>query len=147
MKHLKEIWRLLGISIYEGKRYKQNLRTFAIIAFFLETPALLGMFLHHHTRYWALSLGCLVLFVSNLFVIYLALVKKNREVLVKYTVCFSVILCTVIALFARNGFASHWTLVFPLIICYLCGVRIGLVSSSYLACLFILLYFGIGFYD
>ena len=140
MKHLKEIWRLLGISIYEGKRLTQNLRTFAVIAALMEIPALSGILIYNHTKYWELSWGCSAFFLANLVIIYLAVFKKNRELLVKCSVIFSLTICTCIIFFAKNGFVVHWTLLFPLVICYLCGVRIGLISSAYLTCLFILLY-------
>lgn len=140
MKRLKKIWHWLGISIYEGKRREQNLRTFAVIAILMEIPAISGFFVYFNTKFRPLSIGCLIYFFLNLRVFYLAVIKKNREKTANFTVFMSLVLCTAIIFFAKNGFAAHWTFLYPIIICYLCGVRIGLVSTVYLTLLFMLLY-------
>ena len=140
MKRLRKLWHWLGISIYEGKRLEQNLRTFAVIAILMEIPAISGFFVYFNTKFRPLSIGCLIYFFINLRIFYLAFIKKNRESVVNFTVFMSLLLCTAIILFAKNGFAAHWTFLYPIIICYLCGVRIGLVSTAYLTVLFILLY-------
>ncbi|MBR1486277.1 MAG: response regulator [Synergistaceae bacterium] len=140
MKRFVEIWRALGISIYEGKRYRQNLKTMAILSLVMEIPAFIGIVKHIFTPMWRFALGCAVYFVLNFIIFYLSAIKKKREAAVVYAVILSLLACTSVFLFARNGFAVVWTVVFPLVICYLCSVRLGILCSSYVTILSMLLY-------
>ncbi|MBR2208181.1 MAG: response regulator [Synergistaceae bacterium] len=140
MKRFVELWRILGISIYEGERYRQNLKTMAVLSLIMEIPAFIGVVKNIFTPMWRFALGCVIYFILNLIIFYLSAIKKNREAAVKYTIILSLLLCTSVILFARNGFAAVWTIVFPLIICYVCSVRAGILCSSYVTILFMLMY-------
>ena len=140
MKRFVELWRILGISIYEGERYRQNLKTMAVLSLIMEIPAFIGVVKNIFTPMWRFALGCVIYFILNLIIFYLSAIKKNREAAVKYTIILSLLLCTSVILFARNGFAAVWTIVFPLIICYVCSVRSGILCSSYVTILFMLMY-------
>ena len=127
MKRLMRIWHLLGISIYEGKRREQNLKTISFISLMLEIPALIGIVHYFNSPLIGFEIGCMIYFSFNLAVFYLAAIKKNRELTVKVGLIFTYIASTNIALLARNGFATHWTFLFPLIVCYLFSVRSGII--------------------
>ncbi|MDY6399184.1 MAG: ATP-binding protein [Synergistales bacterium] len=138
---IRALWRLLGISIYnDGERRRRNLKTISCIAFIMEIPALFGAVVYFFTPLRPFAIGCMIYFAFNIVIFYLAAVKKNRELAVRFTVILALVASTNIALFARNGFAAHWTLLFPLVICYLCDVRLGILSSSYMTFLFMALY-------
>ena len=140
IRRVRRIWRILGISIFEGRRSKHNLKIISYIAIVLEIPSLFGTLTYFFTPLWDFALGCFVYAIFNAITFYLAAIKKNREATVKVGVVFTLLACTNIALFARNGFAAHWTLLFPLIISYLFSVRLGIISSAFMSLLFMILY-------
>ena len=141
INRVRALWRLLGIPINnEGERRKRNLRTLACIAAIMEVPAFIGASVYLLTPLRAFAVGCVVYAVFNAVIFYLAAVKKNRELAVKVTAVLAITACTNIALFARNGFAANWTLLFPLIVCYICGIRLGILSSCYMTLLYMALY-------
>ncbi len=140
-RRMMAIWRILGTSIYsDDNRRRRNLKTMAAIALIMEIPALFGAVTYFFTPLRPFAIGCLIYAAFNIVIFYLAAVKKDRESAARVIVTLAIVACTNIALFARNGFAAHWTLIFPLVMCYLCGVRLGIVSSCYMAALFMLLY-------
>lgn len=140
-KRLRAVWRLLGTSIYNTyERRRRNLNTLAAISLIMEIPAFFGALMYFATPLWPFAAGCSVYAAFNIIIFYLAAVKKNREAAVNFTVTLALVACTNIALFAKNGFAAHWTLLFPLVVCYLCSVRAGILSSCYMTLLFMVLY-------
>ena len=106
----------------------------------MEIPSIFGVVSYFFTSSWDFALGCLVYAAFHFIIFYLAAVKKNRELAAGISTILALVVCTNIALFARNGFATHWTLIFPLVVCYLCGVRLGILSSFYMTVLFMVLY-------
>ncbi|MBQ7543664.1 MAG: response regulator [Synergistaceae bacterium] len=141
IKRVRAVWRLLGVSIYDDEeRCKRNLKTLACIAAILEVPSLSGVIFYSFTPMWEFALSCSVYAVFHAVIFYLAAVRKNRRLVASIGTILSLIVCTNIALFARNGFAAHWTLLFPLVVCYLCGVRLGILSSSYMTLLYMIIY-------
>ena len=106
----------------------------------MEIPSLLGAVSYFFTPLWNFALGCLVYAIFHLVIFYLAAIKKDRKLVASVSTILSLVACTNIALFARNGFAAHWTLLFPLVVCYLCGVRLGILSSLYMTLLYMILY-------
>ncbi len=138
---MRAVWRILGTSIYNDEhRRKRNLKTMAAIALIMEIPALYGAIKYFFTPLRPFAIGCLIYAAFNIVIFYLAAIKKDRESAARVLVILALAACTNIALFANNGFASHWTLIFPLVVCYLCGVRLGIISSLYMSLLFMLLY-------
>ncbi len=141
INRIRALWRILGVSIYDNaERRKQNLKTISCIAVVMEIPSLLGAVSYFFTPLWDFALGCLIYAIFNLVIFYFASIKKDRELAASISTVLSLVACTNIALFARNGFAAHWTLLFPLVVCYLCGVRLGLLSSLYMTLLYMVLY-------
>lgn len=140
LKRLIKTWHLLGQSIYEGERRERNLRTIAAIALTLQLPSIIGFVCYINTPMRSLAIGCLFYFFTNLVNFYLAAIKKDRESVVKLGLVLVYIASTNISIFAKNGFAGNWTLLFPLIICYLFSVRAGIVFSSYMTILHMILY-------
>lgn len=138
---MRAIWRILGTSIYNDEhRRKRNLKTMAAIAMIMEIPAFSGTMAYFFTPLRPFAIGCLIYAAFNVVIFYLAAVKKDRESAARVLVILALVACTNIALFASNGFAAHWTLIFPLVVCYLCGVRLGIISSLYMTLLFMALY-------
>lgn len=141
ISRIKSVWRILGISIYDDEeRRKRNLKTISSLSVIMTIPSLFGAIFYINTSMQGFALGCLVYAIFNVLIFYLAAVKKNRELTVNLSTIFAIVACTNIALFARNGFAANWTLVFPLVVCYLCGVRLGILSSCYMTVLYMILY-------
>ena len=141
INRMRALWRVLGISIYDNaERHKQNLKTISCIAVVMEIPSLFGAITYFFTPLWSFALGCVVYAIFHVVIFYLAAIKKDRKLAAGISTILSLVACTNIALFARNGFAAHWTLLFPLVVCYLCGVRLGILSSFYMTILYMVLY-------
>ena len=141
INRIRAVWRILGISIYDNaERHKQNLKTISCIAVVMEIPSLFGAITYFFTPLWSFALGCVVYAIFHVVIFYLAAIKKDRKLAAGISTILSLVACTNIALFARNGFAAHWTLLFPLVVCYLCGVRLGILSSFYMTILYMVLY-------
>ena len=141
INRVRALWRVLGISIYnDSQRRNQNLKTISCIALVMEIPSMFGAIFYFGTPMHGFALGCLVYAILHVLIFYLAAVKKNRELAATIGTILALIASTNIALFARNGFAAQWTLLFPLVVSYLCGVRLGILSSLYMTLLYMLLY-------
>ena len=141
INRFRAVWRLLGISIYDDDhRRKQNLRTISYLAVIAEIPSLFGAVTYFFTPLRSFAVSCMVYAVFQAVIFYLAAIKKDRKLSASVGTILALITCTNIALFAKNGFAAHWTLLFPLAVCYLCGVRMGILSSCYMTALYMLLY-------
>ena len=141
INRIKAVWRLLGISIYDDdERRKRNLKTIASIAAIMAIPSLFGAVSYMFTPLWGFALSCIVYSIFHLTIFYLAAVKKDRDLVASISTILSLLVCTNVAIFAKNGFAAHWTLLFPLVVCYLCGVRLGILSSCYMTVLYMVLY-------
>lgn len=141
INRIRAVWRILGISIYDDEeRRKRNLKTISCIAAVMEVPSLFGAAFYFFTPMRSFAISALVYAVFHLVIFYLAAIKKDRKLTARVSTILALIACTNIALFARNGFAAHWTLLFPLVVCYLCGVRLGILSSFYMTLLYMILY-------
>ena len=141
INRIRAVWRLLGISIYDNEvRCKQNLKTISCIAIIMEIPSLFGAVAYLFTPLWGFALSCVVYAAFQFLIFYLAAIKKDRKLTANVSTIFALLASTNIAVFARNGFAAHWTLLFPLVVCYLCGVRLGILSSCYMTLLYMVLY-------
>ncbi len=141
INRVRALWRLLGFSIYDDEeRRKRNLRTISCISLIMEIPAFYGTWMYLFTPLRPFAIGCLIYAAFNIVIFYLAAIRKNREAAARVIVGLAVVACTNIAVLARNGFAAHWTLIFPLVICYLCGVRLGIATSGYMTLLYMALY-------
>ena len=140
-KRVKEVWHLLGVSIYDDEsRREQNLKTISRVAVIMLIPSTFGGIIYLFTPMWGFAVSCLIYAFFHLVILYLTTVKKNRELAAGLSTILALVVCTNIAIFAKNGFAAHWTMLFPLIVCYLCGVRLGIISSFYMTFLYMILY-------
>ncbi|MBQ7193851.1 MAG: hypothetical protein IJR98_05730 [Synergistaceae bacterium] len=120
---VKALWRILGISIYDDEeRRKRNLKTISYIAVVMEVPSLFGTVVYFFTPLRGFAVSSLVYGVFHLVIFYLAAIKKDRRLTAIVSTTLALVACINIVVFARNGFAAHWTLLFPLVVCYLCGV-------------------------
>lgn len=143
INRVKAVWRLLGISIYDDEeRCKQNLKTISGVSVIMLVPSLFGGMIYINAPFplKGFAIGCFVYSLFHVLIFYLAAIKKNRKLTVTLSTTLALIACVNIAIFAKNGFAAQWTLLFPLIICYLCGVRSGILSSFFMTALYMILY-------
>ncbi|MBQ7221146.1 MAG: response regulator [Synergistaceae bacterium] len=141
INRIKAVWRLLGISIYDDdERCKRNLKTIASLAVIMEIPSLFGAVNYMFTPMREFALSCVVYSIIHFIIFYFAAIKKDRKLVAGVSTLLSLLVCTNIAVFAKNGFAAHWTLLFPLVVCYLCGVRLGILSSCYMTLLYMIMY-------
>lgn len=141
INRIRALWHILGISIYDNEeRCKQNLKTISCIAIIMEIPSLFGVVVYLFTPLWGFALSCLFYAIFHFLIFYLAAIRKNRKLTASISTVLALVVCTNIAVFAKNGFAAHWTLLFPLVVCYLCGVRSGILSSCYMTLLYMVLY-------
>lgn len=118
INRVRAVWRLLGISIYDDEvRCKQNLKTISALSVIMLIPSSFGGIIYISAPFplRGFALGCFVYSLLHILIFYLAAIKKDRKLTAVLSTTLALIACVNIAVFAKNGFAAHWTLLFRLL--------------------------------
>ena len=138
---LKETWKELGCSIYEGERLQNNLRVLTYVSIFTAALGLVLIILDFcigETRLFP----AFATFFGGLGCAYFAGVRKNRRIACIFPSTFCLVMFTVYAVTGfMQGTGIFWSLLLPIGICYFVGVKFGIILSIYYSLLFIVLFY------
>ncbi len=140
IKKFGNLWQILSISIFNGAKYEQNLRNLGMMALLCIPLSLIGAYIGFRAGDMVLCMACLAYTLLNVLDWYFAKVKRNRRMVILIGVPCELLFCTYLVVMEKNGFSAIWSILLPLAISYLFGVRPGMISSIYVSVLFAVLY-------
>ncbi|MCR5684099.1 MAG: response regulator [Lachnospiraceae bacterium] len=141
-KKAKEIWSVLNRTIFVGDRLESNINVIVVmsgIITFIGTAMTVMNILQHKgfVTYTTAAIGVLGLISFIASKLY-----KNRLTGVIGITVLSILIFTYYSVMGVNeGFAILWTLLVPIALCFVGGVRIGILLSVYYEILFVILFY------
>ena len=141
VKVIRETWKMLGRSIFVGERSEKNLKSISMMSLIIAFAGLVMFVMNLVSGAFLVGLTSIAFLLTGVVTYYLTAVQKDRRTAMIITILSVVIVMTYNVLFISNGFAFLWTILVPLAISYLFGVRAGIVLSAYFASLFIAVFY------
>ena len=139
-RRLRETWEMLGRDIHVGERYERNLNSIRDLSIVLITVGAVLFFINVHSRSPLPGLTSLAIMVDGIIAFFLVK-RRKRKAVMALTVLSVIVVLTCDILFVSNGFAFLWTMLVPLAVCYLFGVRTGILVSAYFCLVFIIVFY------
>jgi len=140
----KNLWAMLGRSIYVGDRLTENLQALTAVSIF---TAMLGIglivmnLLQPTISASKTAMSCLTLLASA-GCAYLAHFRKDRKKAVMIPTLFC---CFVFTFYAISGYAEGtgilWSLLLPIGMCYFVGVKYGIILSVYYSIVYAIIFY------
>lgn len=138
---IQEIRRTLNRSIFVGERYERNMQNMLIEGYFILALAVVMVAVNILKKDYSALYAPLTFGVVDALDIFYLKVRHSRRFSVILT-CITVILVFTYCIFyVDNGFAFLWTMLIPLSICYLYGVKEGMLLSIYFLLLYIIAFY------
>ena len=138
---IQEIRRTLNRSIFVGERYERNIQNMIAEGYIILAIGVLMVLVNLLKRDYVALFGPLSFLVLDVIDLYYLKVRRSRRFSVIVTCVAVVIVFTYCILYVDNGFAFLWTLFIPLSICYIYGVKEGILLSAYFEALYILAFY------
>lgn len=140
LTRIKDLWKILGISIFKDAEYNRNLRNLGIMALLFVPMAVIGAVYAYKSGSRLFCAACIGYGLLNILDWYFAVVRKNRKAVILFGVPSELLFCTYLIVGEQNGFSAIWSILLPLAVCYLFGVKPGTISIAYTCLLFVVLY-------
>ncbi len=131
IRYLKNIWKDLGRSIFEGERYKANLRGLAFGSVLIVVLSLVTGYMNLSKGYVREAITAILGVTAGLFAFFFTVMKKDRRKTIIAAMLYFMINYTYVTFFSTNGFAILWTLLLPLALGYFGDVKSGITLSGY----------------
>lgn len=138
---IQEICRTLNRSIFVGERYERNIQNMITEGYIILVLGGLMVLVNLVKRDYAALIGPLSFLVLDAIDLYFLKVRRSRRFSVIVTCIGVVIVFTYCVLYVDNGFAFLWTLLIPLSICYIYGLKEGILLSVYFEALYIFAFY------
>lgn len=138
---IKEYWRVFRANIYDGKRMEENMRSMRsallLLACFSLVIALFNV-LGQQYRMMVSSIVLFVLFISTYIVT--KLTDKNAPSIVVCMLGIVVVFTYYVFSGGNEGFSILWTLLAPMFMMIIIGVKAGVTVGAYFQILLIVLF-------
>ena len=138
---LREIRDTLNRSIFVGERYKRNMQNMLTEAYIVIVIGVLMALINIRNKDYATLVAPLAFVLLSALDIYVLKVRKSRRFSVITTTFTIIVVFTYCVLVVSNGFAFLWTLLIPLSVCYMFGIKEGIYTTLYLQLLFIVAFY------
>ena len=141
MKKIKEIWKLLGQSIYTGERLKANLVALTSVSIFTSILGIVLIIFDIVRKEYLMIIPSALTLIGGVGCGIFAGILKKREIAILFPIGFCAIMFTLYAFTGMaNGTAIMWSLLLPIGLCYFVSVKHGILLSLYYAILYIVLF-------
>ena len=141
IRYLKEIWRELGRSIFEGERYERSMMGITIGSLLIVAVNIVTGCINYANGYYSAALTAPVFIVAGLFILFFTVVRRDRRGAVAVALTAVVAVFTYEIFSVPHGFPIFWTMLMPLAFCYLSSVRSGIGLSLYFLVLYWVLFY------
>lgn len=140
-KMLHHVHTVINRSIFVGERYEKNIRNIAVVNSILIVlgAVLFTVNIIHGDSFTALS--PLTFFILSTVALLLLVVKKSRKASVIVSMINVITILTYDVVIISNGFAFLWTLFVPLAVCFLLGLKEGIILTAYFQLLFFVVFY------
>ena len=138
---LKEIRDTLNRSIFVGERYERNTQSMLTESYIVIVLGIVMFLVNLSKKDYITALSPLAFTVIRALDIYLLKVRNCRRLSVLATDITVILVFTYDILFVSNGFAFLWTLLIPLSVCYMYGVKEGIHMSVYFEALYVVAFY------
>ena len=142
VERIREIWEQLSVSIYQGGRLKENLRTIAYMGGIISLISGVMTVMNLWQGRYRVAMMTVVIFLFGIAIIMCASLWKSRRAVHIVTLLLCILPFTDFAVRGVNeGFAILWTLLIPLAVSYFLSVRTGLLLGVYYEILTVVLFY------
>ena len=138
---IREIRDTLNQSIFVGERYERNTQSMLTESYIVIVLGVVMFLVNAAKKDYITGLSPLAFTVVGALDIYLLKVRNCRRLSVLATDITVILVFTYDILFVSNGFAFLWTLLIPLSVCYMYGVKEGIRMSVYFEALYVVAFY------
>ena len=138
---IQEIRKTLNRSIFVGERLEKNLQDLENVSYFFVVVGVVMGLLNYVKKDYEVAIGLALFVVASIADTYFLKAKRSRHFSLIFTSVICILLLTYCVLGVDNGFAYLWTLMIPLSVCYLYGVKEGMCLTAYFQILFIIVFY------
>ncbi len=137
----RELRSSLRRSIFEGKRYENNMRGITFAALLIILVNIVTGSINLINGYAVAAVASAMFILSGALILFLTCVKKSRTGAVITALVSVIVIFTYEALSVSHGFPVFWTLLLPIGFCYFASVRAGIGLSLYFLALYWILFY------
>ena len=141
IRRLREVWRDLGRSIFEGKRYDNNMRGISCAALLIVIVNIITVPLNLKNGYYSAVVASFMFILAGLVIFAFSHFIKNRNGAIITALISVIIIFTYEGISVSHGFPIFWTLLLPLGFCYFANVKAGIGLSLYFLAFYFVLFF------
>ena len=127
---------MLGRSIFVGERYEKSMKSIAVMSLIVALAGFVMFVMNITAGQYLVSLTSIAFLLTGVTDFFLTSVTEKRKAAMIVTIIAVLTVMTYNVLFVSNGFAFLWTILVPLAVSYLFGVRAGILVSFYFSLLF-----------
>ncbi len=142
MNAIRNFWKTLGRSIYQGNRLRNNLLALTGVSI---VTAILGAVLIAMNVVRGdvtLLIPSILTFAGGVGCGFCAGILKKREIAVLFPAVFCTVMFTIYAITGMgDGTAVLWSLFLPIGLCYFVSIRYGIILSIYHSLLYVILFY------
>lgn len=140
IRRLREVWRDLNRSIFEGKRYENSMRGISFVALLIVVVNFITGSLNLMNGFASAAIASAMFILAGLLILALAYFKKNRTGAVITALVAVIVIFTYEVISVPHGFPVFWTLLLPMGFCYFASVRAGIGLSLYFLALYCMMF-------
>ena len=141
MRTIRETWKMLGRSIFVGERYEKSMKSITVMSLIVALAGFIMFVMNIASGQYLVSLTSIAFLLTGVTDFFLTSVTEKRKAAMIVTILSVLTVMTFNILFISNGFAFLWTILVPLAVSYLFGVRAGILVSLYFSALFTVLFY------
>ena len=141
IEKLRKIRETLNRSIFVGERYERNMQNMLTESYIILVLSVLMVLVNVLKGDYQTAAAPLAFVLLGVLDIYFLKVRRSRRFSVIATTITAIIVFTYCILFVDNGFAYLWTLLLPLSVCYMFGLKEGIFISVYFEVLLIFAFY------
>ena len=138
---ISEIRDTLNRSIFVGERYERNIQNMLVESYIVIVLGVLMVLVNILQKDYRTMIAPLAFVILSVLDIYFLKVRNSRRFSVIVTILAIIVIFTYCILFVPNGFAFLWTLLIPLSVCYMYGVKEGIWLSAYFQALYMIAFY------
>ena len=138
---IREIQDTLNRSIFVGERYERNIQNMLVESYIVIVLGVLMVLVNILQKDYRTMIAPLAFVILSVLDIYFLKVRNSRRFSVIVTILAIIVIFTYCILFVPNGFAFLWTLLIPLSVCYMYGVKEGIWLSAYFQALYMIAFY------
>ncbi|MBR4473773.1 MAG: diguanylate cyclase [Oscillospiraceae bacterium] len=138
---IREIRDTLNRSIFVGERYERNIQNMLVESYIVIVLGVLMVLVNILQKDYRTMIAPLAFVILSVLDIYFLKVRNSRRFSVIVTILAIIVIFTYCILFVPNGFAFLWTLLIPLSVCYMYGVKEGIWLSAYFQALYMIAFY------